>query len=178
MINLLPPQAKKNLTKEYWLRIFSVWALLVSGLCLILSALLLPTYILIHSQFNLLAVEDQKNNEIEGKFRMAEASVIEANKLAEVLSQSLTNSDFTSIIEAIHSVRTQDIQLTMINLAQGDAHTVQVQGEAASRASLIQFKSALESSPLFESALIPLSDFARDTKLPFSVTITLSKVKN
>ena len=179
MINLLPQHAEKKLSQEYWLRVGAVWAFLFSILFILLSALLLPTYILVHSQFQELAIADQKNTEIEGKFQNAQAQIKSANVLAEVLSQTASGTKISTVIDEVKKAQTQNIQIKTLEIGreEGFVNTVQIQGEAQSRASLVQFKTALEGSALFESASVPLSDLARDTKLSFTITATIQGAK-
>ncbi len=178
MMNLLSPQAYRTLTREYWLRICTVWAVLLSGLCLTLTLLLLPTYVLIHSQLTALESEEEKSDEIVGKFKAAEASIKEANRLVDTLAPAVTQTPLSKILDEINTATGAHIELMNVMLirSEGVVRSVEVRGEARSRNDLIQFKSALERSPLFDSVTVPLGDLARDTNLPFGITIFLTGV--
>jgi hypothetical protein len=50
-----------------------------------------------------------------------------------------------------------------------------VQGVAARREDLIALKQALEQNALFATALVPISDLAKERDLSFTITITPAK---
>ncbi len=182
MMNLLSPQAEKTLTREYWVRVISVWAFLLSGACLTLALLLIPTYVLIHTQLSVItkgmSESSEKQKETEERFARAEGSIREANELAAALRAPLMNTAYSDLYEAIAEAGTKSqINLKTFIMRQAvDASTknVEVQGEARTRTELISFKTEIERSPYFEDAAIPISDLARETDLPFVMTITLS----
>ncbi len=178
MINLLSPKARKTLTREYWLRVLTVWGFLLSGLCIVLSLLLIPTYVLVHSQLVSLTEEDKKNDEIEIKYKAAESKILEANSLIETLSKSISYVSMSTILNALNDARTPATQFKAISFERtiGVVDSVQLQGEARTRADLILLKSTLERSPFFENVTVPISDLARDVDLPFVITISLKSI--
>ena len=49
MINLIPPHARKAITREYWIRVVTVWMFLATFALMVIVALQIPTYVLINS---------------------------------------------------------------------------------------------------------------------------------
>lgn len=176
MANLLPPDAKKNVRKEYWLRTASVWTLLLAICFVIFVALLVPTYVLIGAQHRAVTLQDSDleiNNEAYSESVVA---IERANTLARQLQktpQHLLPSEALSVIE---SVQDDAIVLTgfFYTTSEDAEDTISVTGIAANRTTLVSFRETLERSPFFKEATVPVSDLVRDQNLPFTITITIA----
>lgn len=180
MINLIPPEGKKNVKLEYWTRVVSVWLFLLSAALLTGTALMVPLFVLTNGQLEAIANEQRKSVETEEQHEEAQRLIREANEIGKKLVDNSTNVPLTKIVESIDTETTKDIAIKNISINYDDEKNVkiQVQGIAATRASLATFKNDLEAAPLFSFATIPISDLARDTDLPFAVTIELSSIVN
>jgi hypothetical protein len=176
MINLIPPKAKKTATKEYWVRILSAWAFLLTAVAVIAALLLLPTYVLIKAQLSALDHDALQQNGSEQDFKTAEAAVRQANATAKELALSEVAISSHEVMQAISDAATHAITLNAFHISRMDKtiNSVQIQGVAASREALAQFKTDLERSPLFDTATVPISDLAQDANLPFAITVTMA----
>jgi len=179
MINLIPPEGHKVVSREYWVGVLSVWAFLISGVCIVIAVLLAPLYVLIHSQLVALSAEVRKEGEADISFKEAEKTVIETNKIVSQLHITSSRTNPTEVLTAVTEAADQAIILNKFSVTETDdvISSVQVTGSATSREALTDFKSALERSALFTSAEVPISDLARESDLPFDITVTLSDVK-
>ncbi len=179
MINLIPPNGHTALKHEYVLRIASVYGFILGGVFLASAALMVPTYVLTSAQ---LKTAHQSNEEMElTKAAFAEAAdeIKRVNAVMSVLRIEENPIVYSEIIEEVIRSTSEGITLATFRAAQVNTtlNTVVVQGTASNRRSLSSFKDALEASPLFETAQLPISDLARDTNLPFMVTLTMAQPK-
>ncbi len=177
MINLLPPEGQATVKREYWLRVITVWALLLSALSISLSLILIPMYVLYRSEFSNLAEDKEQKTEIENRYKTAMRDISDAGAVADYISSTDSKRVVFSFLDAIHQVQTSRVEYRSIVLERknGAIQKIQLQGEALARADLIALRSALERSPLFGAVSVPLSDLARDTNLPFVITIAIPK---
>lgn len=176
MINLIPPAGFKVLKREYLLRVGATCCFLSGGVLLVFTVTLAPTYILTRAQVG----EYQARVDGVGD----EAKVFaDAQKEAETTQTLLLQLQMgTSSLRASHIVREieqstpEGIIFTTFSIQniKGVAKTIQVQGTASTRETLIQFKNHIEASDVFLKADIPIADLARDVDLPFAIAITLA----
>jgi Tfp pilus assembly protein PilN len=177
MINLLPEQYKKSFISEYRLRVAVV---LVGFLCLggiAADGLLLPTYI------------SSRQSQAPGSVTKAASKATAAGPSpaalhAELVAQTATlsqtlsvlsttgsqNQAFTDIIPTILDQKPRGVSITNITYVLGG--TVQISGTAATRDELAAFQAALQNQSTISLVNIPISDFAGDTDISFSITIT------
>jgi len=178
MLRLLPTKEQERLRREYLLR-FSVVA------CVVLSAVLLlwmfsmtPTAMLLHGE---------KRAVIES-LRVAEDETLnKENKMLKEQLQSLSHRitlldqeriQFSPYIRAVTTVQTRSINIQSISfeVLHGDASKpsqvkIVLQGLAQSRGALAGFKDQLDATGEFVSVELPLASFARDTDVPFTITL-------
>lgn len=175
MINLIPPQGQTALKHEYFLRVGSLYAFLLAGVCVAGTALLIPTYVLTSSQIT--GAKD-KSAEIEvtkQAFDLAFEEIKVANTLMAQLQKTKTTIPSTQIIEEIIRLAPEGLRFSSFGTTgeAGAFKTITVAGNASTRQVLVSFKTNVEASALFHEVVIPLSDLARETDLPFSVSIQL-----
>jgi len=175
MINLIPPVAKRAMKREYWLRVGVVWMLLLVFVLLVGMALLVPSFVLVQSQ--LTAYQTQLATAAEAATEQKEQTklVREANVLAQMVYEfGMVEplNRYVTHIQQLHGpqIRVQQMQFTRED---GRVKEIVVVGTAADRSSLTQFSTTLNSDPLFTDADIPLSNFAANENIGFSVTVTV-----
>ncbi len=175
MINLIPSQGHTALKHEYLLRVASVYGFLFSGVLIASTILMLPTYLLISSQLSGAMDESSRVEETKRAFDVAFEEIKVANTLMAQLRKKTNVLSGTTVIEEVVRVAGAGIAFSAFNVSTENElpSKVQVQGVAANRSALASFKNTLEASPLFLTALVPIADLARDTNLPFLITIEL-----
>ncbi len=174
MINLIPPDAEKEVRKEYWIRVLSVWAFLLGSAFLIIALLNVPLYQLLASQSAAYQVAYTTASEQTNEFKNAEESIKNANTVATLLTQKTSRVAFSKVLETIEGLVPEGVTIESYSFTRkGDAlSTISVAGTSATRASLSEFRLAIEGDPLFKTATLPLSDLAKDKNIPFSLSIT------
>lgn len=180
MINLIPPSAQKQVTREYWVRVASVWLFLLGTALLIVSILNAPVYVLVRSQLGTYLQEFTLANNQSETYKSSEATIVKSNSIAQLLTKSEQITPFSEIIDELETQATAGggVSITSFNLSRKDGiiAPMTITGVADSRLQLSEFRDALEKNPRFESATLPLSSFAKDKEIPFSVTLTPRKV--
>lgn len=177
MINLIPPEGYQTVKHEYLLRVGAVYCYLFSVVCILVGVALVPMYVLIGAQITDMEQEALEESGTKAIIEKADREVVAANGvLAQLMTEESTFS-MSAAIDEIHLRAPGGIlfKTFYIGEAKSGNTTIQVQGVAATREKLIQFKAALEESALFETVEVPISDLAKDVELPFALTILPSK---
>lgn len=175
MINLVPTNGLKTIRKEYWIRVVSVWLVLLGLVCIVGIVLLLPSYIRLTMQINDINAASNTLNESAISFDVSAAELIEANNQAQLLTRESDAPDFSEYIAAAESVAGSGIAVDSFVLLTASPSTLfTVTGEAATRQDLELFRDQLEASPEFLAVRLPISNFISDRDITFSMDITIS----
>ena len=85
---------------------------------------------------------------------------------------TLDQRSFISAVNSVVQVQSADIKLTNFSYSYNvGTSTMIISGTALNRLSLQLFQKNLANQKLFNSADLPLSDYAKDTNIPFSITL-------
>lgn len=181
MTNLIPPQGHKTLRREYIARVFSVYAFLLGGVFIALTALVVPTYVLVDTQLASVTLQNGAALNVDTTYKEAEAEIRRTNEILNQFSAEATPIYPSRILAEIHEIAHEGIAFERFQVKQApkgskEKDVITVQGVASSRTALAAFKDALNGSALFEDAVVPISDLARDADLPFAINLVLSSV--
>lgn len=175
MINLLPPEAKGAMRKEYIVRLLSVWAALCGCALVGASFLLLPTYLFYSNQIRNSIKETSASEEKLQAFEHMRVSLSEAQTFAKRLSLSIESVKASDILTHIEDALTEEIALEGLQIVQEEKGTrIEVRGKARTREALRVFLKRIESDTYFLDAQVPVSDLAKDTNLLFTMTVHLN----
>lgn len=174
MINLIPPEALKEVKKEYWIRVCSVWAMLVGTAFFIVAIFHIPVHQLLEAQKDSYQEAYANATEQTGEFKTAEESIKNTNAVASLLVKKDEQIAFSAVLKTIDSLVQDGITIENYSFTRkGEGlGPIAVSGRADGRTSLTNYKNAIESNQLFKAATIPLSDLAKDKDIPFTITIT------
>jgi hypothetical protein len=176
LTNLLPEDRQKALTREYLLRLSTVTLFFVAVLLVIHAALLAPSYLYL--------TEEAKAREAHLSGVASSLATSEGNELGTRVSALTTKADALislssapSAAEAVRrvlsvplgGVRVHGIALTLPENGEGQ---MRIMGTAPTRDSLRQYFAALEKLPGVSHADLPLSVYAEERDLPFSITLS------
>lgn len=175
MINLIPPSARTQVKQEYWIRVGSVWMILIAiALCMV-ALLLVPVFVLVKKQQAVFGDQFASAQDTQAQFSAAADLLKNANDAAALLSGGQTDFMPSAIFETVNSVLTSEIIITQYNISKKEGvQSVAVIGQATSRTALAAFRDALESHPRFASAELPLANLAKDVDILFNITVTLA----
>jgi len=177
MANLITEKQKRALKTEYLTRLITVALLLVSLLGVFLLAYVTPYYISVSKKDLVVAEKFQSVLSIENKENVGESvsrivnRTLDEMMVAESYGQNntLASQGFVKIIDSKNS----SIQINKLsfNLIGKDQAQFLVSGLSKNRGGLVSFIEDLKTRAGFQSVESPISDFARDTNIPFTINI-------
>lgn len=179
LINLLPPERQRALAKEYFVRLGVVAALLLTVLTIAAGILLLPTYVFLSqsaaakraqltSVESVLSAADEEN--------MSGRLAVLANEAARLVVLEKEPSA-SAVVRAVLNIPRPGVILSEFRYvrAEGKAPgTLAVSGTASTRDALRSYQLALRSTPFARTANLPVSAYAKDSNISFTVTLTLA----
>lgn len=174
LINLLPRERRRALVRDYRLRLGVVVAWLFTALACAAALLLLPTYLLLTG--NISAKEIRLAN-VESTLSAVDEAGVSA-RLAALGSAATTlialgdTPSASAAIAAALAVPRPGIVLS--NFGYVPAAALTLSGRAATRDTLRAYQLALQSAPFARSAALPVSAYAQDTNIAFTITVTLA----
>ena len=178
MINLIPPDARKMVQIEYWVRVVSVWLILMSIASIVLVALLLPSLVLVRSQLAAYENQYQHASEQNDSYAQLEKEVTLANSVASHLVNDEYGNLFSQLLTELNMLSGEQIVLDSVGMNRAEdakINSINISGSAYSRADLVAFKDRIEEHSSFETAELPLSNLAKDVDVPFNIVIIISK---
>lgn len=173
MFNLLPQTEKETIRREYRFRLVIV-ALGLTFVTLLIAGILLVPSVLLSSQkeeaaerrFEVLMKSVEK-----GKTEELDKTLLEAKALLGLLPHEAPLVLLHELLLNIVSAKTNRISLGNFSLADAGEgkQRVDLSGVAKDRTALVAFVKSLEQSGLFEKVEVPISNFAKDTDIEFSI---------
>src|SRR3989344_3256231 len=173
MFVLLSEQNKKDLLRQYRLRITSTVAFLASTIFLISIALLLPSYFLLNAEKVRLEGETENFSKHISK-KNSEGLINTLNDIKSMVALVVPEeTKIFSTIKTILARRPSSVLINSFRYTRGDGKesSLVLEGMAASRNSLISFSKNLKTDPLFKSVDLPISNLARESDVKFTMTI-------
>lgn len=180
MLELILENKKKDLKKEYRLRFLVVLLLMISAVLVMWIILMIP--VLVNAKI--------EKEPLQEKIQLLENSALAKDRASlETVSAELINAiavfnldtiSFSEVINNLTEKQAKDIVVKLLTIERADSGelTLNVQGIANSRNGLRNFSDAISADPLFSKIDIPFSSFTKDTDIPFSFSIPISKSKN
>lgn len=181
LVNLLPPERKQELTRDYIFRVVVVVAALATVLTLSAAVLLIPTHVLLSGSMNAKKINLAS---IESTLSSVDEAAIEArlatlsNNTATLIALSNTSS-VSTVIREVLAISRPGIALSGFTYsppvsANKSPGTLAITGSSATRDALRSYQLALQEAPLILSAVLPVSAYAKDADISFTITITLA----
>lgn len=181
LTNLLPPDRKRMFRRAYFFRLGAVGALMITFLVLIHGVLLLPTHTFLSKEITMregelaaLSQGDASTDEASFEARLTLLSK-SAERIQSLGTTTPVITTFTSILAIPHAGITLSGFSFVASTAKKSA-TISLSGSAMTRDTLRQYQLALSTAAFIASADLPVSTYAKDTKLPFTITLSLTKL--
>lgn len=179
LTNLLPEERIRLLRKDYFIRLLTVGVALGIILVVAMGILLLPTHLYLQQQSDTkqrqLAVVEAglaASDEVQLEARLKALSGNAA--LLTTLSSTPTAS---AVVSTLLSVSSPGITLSGLLFTAGKGGvpgTLAVTGTADTRDHLRAYQLAILATPFAKSADLPISAYASDSNIGFTITITLA----
>lgn len=179
-LNLLPPERRRALRLRYFARLGASVAYLAVALIVMAGVLFAPTLVFLHA--TRLAAQRQLTA-LDAALSAHDVSAISARLVALSTNATaliaLTNAPSASgVLRRALAVARPGIALsgfTYVPAAPKHPGTLTLSGSASSRGDLRAYQLALEGTPGFAKADLPVSSYAKESDIPFSITVTLSE---
>lgn len=173
MFNLLPKTEKETIRREYRVRLAVVCLWLSFAVFIAASILLFPSFLLSSDKEKTAQEHFETLSKSVGRSNAAEldATLRDAKSRLALLSRASPKMFLHELLTLIVSIKTDRISLTrfaFVSPAEGKRE-VDIVGVGKDRAALTAFIKALERTGLFEKVEVPISNFAKDTDIDFSV---------
>ena len=174
MLQLILPETKKAIKREYTLRFFAILCFLLSGVILLWIIASIPSYLSSESTEAVLAKQaEQIENSKQARARNDYETRVKALQAKTVLLKP-TQTAYIEILRQISGLQAGGVQISQIVVGSGDQKSVvNLQGIAATRDSLRFLTDAINSSSFFEAVEIPYSSFTKETNLPFALALVI-----
>jgi hypothetical protein len=186
-MNLLSPQEKNALRKEYRLRFFVVFFLMSFFILLAAIVTFLPTYFFTVSRYDLFFTESQ-SDEIQNRLsraKEAEKTILETNKKIILLKSDASVPRVKDIFFEISQSKNSGIVITSLSYENnGGAVTkkgkdpvlakVNIRGRSSTRETLLAFKDALTQNKQFSNIDLPISSLVKESDIDFSINTTVN----
>lgn len=176
LTNLLPEERIRSLRRVYFIRLAVVAILLLSGVILVHAVLLLPSYLYLRNQVgernaSLTALTTTLAGSEEKEISARVAALSEDSAYLARLSSVPKAS---AAIRAITALPRSGIRLTGFSFAPkvGAETTMSVSGVATTREALRTFEQSLADQPFITSADLPISAYAKERDIPFTISLT------
>ena len=177
LTNLLPQERTAALASSYYLRLGTFIALAIAGLVLVNSVLLAPTFVYLFEETELRNAELSALSEERAAagYEDLAARVQALSSRASALLALSTVPKGTDAVRAILDLPSPGITLYSFAFSSAkDGGSMALMGTAATRESLRDFDSALGSLSFVKATDLPLSAYAKERDIPFSITLTLT----
>jgi len=177
MFNLIPDSVKEKILKDYLERRVVVWLFALFLVSLMTIIFLLPAYVhVFFEEKNIRADVEVVKNSLQLKKADDVVGTIKAtNELLKALSPVKSQARTSEILEKALGAKNAAIHITDIEYmeAKTSSSTMLLKGIADKRESLREFVTKLESTEGFAKVELPVSNFAKDKNIDFSINITL-----
>jgi Tfp pilus assembly protein PilN len=173
MVNLLPTAHERSLKRDYYLRLISLVALMLSLVIFLGGLLLIPSYFLARASAD---ASTRYVAALEETVGLRERSGVGATvaTLAErvrILNEYAAAPVTPGIVTALIGAMPKGIALTSLSITRTSAGaSVSINGSAASRDALLSFATALKDVHAFSGVALPVSQLASDKDIPFSLS--------
>lgn len=179
LTNLLPLERQRQLSREYFSRLSVVGILLLTLLVAVAAVLLVPTYVFLAKSSS---VKGERLATISSTLSSVDETALSTrlNALSNNAATLAALSDTSSasvIIRSLLAIPRPGITLSgfaytpTIDKKPG---TLAITGSSATRDALRSYQLALQSTSFAVSADLPISVYAKDTDIAFTITVTLA----
>lgn len=183
MLHLLPEDHKQKVITEYRQRVFVIFCLGILLLVLVSTIFMIPAYLSSYGKYEVVqTIKSNLQKNISRGENNQDADKVKEIVLSVETLKSYTLKEFpTDVYERILKSKPKGVTINRFvytpNVSVGvtsEPTTVDMSGVANTRAELLRFSDALKRDKAFKSVNIPLSSFAKDRAIEYSVKLIIS----
>lgn len=177
LTNLLPKHLIRAFHRNYLLRVATLACMMLAGLVIVHGLLLVPSYIFVHNEVKREAVQlatlnasshSMEETQVRARLKALSTNVVYLNQLG-------TTTAASAALRAVLSVPRSGIKLSGFTFTPPGAKTpgtMGISGMAATRDTLRAYALALGQLPFVTNADLPISAYAQESNIPFTITLT------
>jgi hypothetical protein len=177
-INLLPPERRTLHTRDYYYHLGVIVLAVVSTVTVVAAIQLFPAYIFLAKdvqlkESQLMALGVNASTTEQGVGDRLEALSTKTTVAATTKNAPVVSAMFRALLD----VARPGVSVSGINYTQGASpkpSTLLVMGVATTRDALHKYQLALQGAPFATAASLPVSAYAKDSSIPFSITVSLT----
>lgn len=175
LTNLLPEERARALRQLYFLRLAVVSLIVLAGVAVVHGVLLLPSYLYLRNQ-----VEEREATLTRLTTTLAGSEEKEIGmRVAALTADSAHLARLSSVpkasaaVSAIIALPRPGIRLTGFSFApETEGATMTVSGIATTREALRRFEQSLADEPYVAKADLPISAYAKESNITFTITLS------
>jgi hypothetical protein len=177
MINLIPNEEKKKMTKYFYYRLAVLFLAMLCVSLFIAILALLPAYFFSNSKNNIASkkLEIQKTQYVPLFGQETETVIKDINNKLNLIESAEKNKFLVSekVINAIFMKKISSIKITQISYENNSTtgRKISIRGTAPSRETLLSFRKALEDGSSFKSVDLPISNFVKGSDIQFYLSL-------
>ena len=179
MFNLLPSSTKETIKIEYKWRLLVVFFTVIFCIQFLFLIALFPSWLisLNKEQNAILEMNNANESQLSKDVGPIALTLTGTNQKLAILNGALAYQPVVPLFEAIVTHKTSAIHLTQFIYTSTGAKTATLTlgGSSDTREALASFVKSLQSSGVFTTADLPVSNLAKDTNISFFVNITIAK---
>jgi hypothetical protein len=176
----LPHDEQKKVICDYRLRVAIVGLFFVAVACMIGAGALFPAYIsaVIEKSGIVNKVENIRSTDQSRRLTVAQQELAKGATLLQAISENTKPSRYSGLINDISKLRgSVTIDSFALDMSAPSGYVITISGIAPVRADLLSFKSKLVERLGGAQVDLPYSTLARDTKVPYSMKITIHEAQ-
>lgn len=178
MLHLLTEEHKKKVSKEYARRVWIVVSVIITALLFVSFAFLYPTYRMSHGRYA--EILDQKKD-IDTKIAVRQNdtsvdSVASISTSISALRMFNNEQDPATLITTLLAQKPKGVAIVRISYQsspKAGVTRIELSGKSDTREHLVLFSQQVKNSKLFINVDVPLSSFAREKDIDFSMRVTV-----
>ena len=178
LTNLISSERQGALRRDYFIRYCVVIVICITILIFVAAILLLPTYVFLSKSLS--AKENHLAN-IESKISSADEAILSAritnlSRSVVILMRQVKTSSTSDVVRDLLAIPRPGIAISGFTYAPAVGKIpgiVTVSGTAVTRDSLRGYQISLQNTQFIRTVDLPISVYAKDSDISFTVTITL-----
>lgn len=177
MFNLLPENIKNKIRKEYFLRRVMVVFMFLIFIGAAFLIFLFPSWIVsVYKERGLSSQAESTNqSSLIAEMKEITSDVNKINAELKTIDESLEYKKIVPFINIILSKRARSIYINELTYTSDGPKkaTIKLEGISSTRVSLLSFVKSLEETKSFKVVDLPISNFAKDRNINFSISLTI-----
>lgn len=163
------------MVREYWTRVITVWVVLGGTACLIVTLLLLPTYLLLSIKTSVVKEQAVVATEKVASYDVSAIELQVANRQAQILLKETTYPSYSGLMAEFETIAGDGVVIKDFRFSQSNTlGTITLSGLSETRENLANFRDNLESDTRFVKVDLPISNLIKDRDLLFSMTLIVA----